>query len=96
MSCQNIFVFTFLQCHGKVAFFETKMRVFIESKVKSCKTEGWRPSVHSSIILKSIFVNFSEFGDILPSNFKQQGRTQIWPKFDSDKSFDGFIPISFI
>ena len=45
MSCQNIFLFTFLQCHGKVAFFETKMRGFIENKVKSCKTEGWRPSV---------------------------------------------------
>ena len=45
MSCQNIFLFTFLQCHGKVTFFETKMRVFIENKVKSCKTEGWRPSV---------------------------------------------------
>ena len=45
MSCQNIFVFTFLQCRGKVAFFETKMWVFIESKVKSCKTKDWRPSV---------------------------------------------------
>ena len=51
MSCQNIFVFTFLQCHGKVAFFETKMRVFIESKVKSCKTEGWRPSVQWSLYI---------------------------------------------
>ena len=60
------------------------------------KTFIWSLPEHSSIILKSIFVNFSEFGDILPSNFKRPVQTQIWPKFDSDKSFDGFIPISFI
>ena len=60
------------------------------------KTFIWSLPQHSSIILKSIFVNFSEFGDILPSNFKRPVRTQIWPKFNSDKSFVGFIPISFI
>ena len=60
------------------------------------KTFIWSLPEHSSIILKSIFINFSEFGDILPSNFKRPVRTQIWPKFNSDKSFVGFIPISFI
>ena len=60
MSCQNIFVFTFLQCHGKVAFFETKMRVFIENKVKSCKTEGWRPSVQCNESKESAETPLSE------------------------------------
>ena len=38
-------VFTFLQCRGKVVGFQTMARVFMESKVKSWLTEGWRPFV---------------------------------------------------
>ena len=56
----------------------------------------WRLPHHSSIILKPIFVNFSEICDILPSNWKWPRRAQNSSKFDSVKSFEGFIPISFI
>ena len=46
---------TFLECHGKVAFFETISRIFIESKVKSWLTEGSRPTVHCGLQWRTIW-----------------------------------------
>ena len=40
MACQKNILFTFLQCCRKVAFFETIMLVFKESKVKSWLTNS--------------------------------------------------------
>ena len=37
---------TFLESRGFFAFFETILRVFIESKVKSWLTEGLTATVH--------------------------------------------------